>query len=222
MKIYYTGKVGTDYCSILLYGMAGAGKTPILATLPDPIIVSSEPGLLSLKSSNLPYVVARDYRESIDVCKWLAESAETRKYKSVGWDSISACSENILEARKKISRDPRKFSPETTAETMEVVKKALEIPGKHIVMTCKAMINPESKIVEPFAVVPKLGPALPYHFDNVLFLKRWRDAASGAEFTGLMCRENEQAISCRNRLGNLELWEPPDLGALIRKIYGVQ
>ena len=41
---------------ILVYGQAGAGKTTMIKTLPNPIILSAEAGLLPLSSLNLPYI----------------------------------------------------------------------------------------------------------------------------------------------------------------------
>lgn len=226
MKVYNTADVNSQFTSILLYGLAGAGKTPLAASLPDPIIITSEPGLKSLQQYNLPYVVGRDYAEGIEVHKWLIGSNEARRYQSVFYDSISATSENVLAAEKKKSGDPRKFSPETTGKTMEIVRLYLGITGKHVIMTCKALEKIDqitgAKSVEPFAVVPKLGPALPYLFDNVLYLSRTRDAISGREALWLCCQYNEFAYGTRNRSGLLDLWEPGDLSHIIRKSNGVR
>lgn len=218
--VYYTNDASSQFSNILLYGMAGAGKTPIAATAPNPIIISSEPGLKSLQAYKLPYVIARDHKEATDVFKWITGSNEARNYQTVFFDSISALSENILLSEKKKSSDPRKFSPSTTALTIEIVLGYLTIRNKHVVMTCKATENVDQltniKTAEPFAVVPKLGPQLPYHFDDVLFLSRHRDPATGTEMAALRCRENDYC-KARNRTGKLDLWEPADLAHIIRK-----
>lgn len=219
-QIYYTNDAGSQFSNILIYGLAGAGKTPLAATAPNPIIISSEPGLKSLQRYKLPYVVARDYKEAMDACRWVV----TTKYDSVFFDSISALSENILLAEKKKSPDPRKFSPATTAQTIEVVLAYLSIRNKHVMMTCKATEIKDQitgvATVEPFAVVPKLGPQLPYHFDDVLYLSRHRNNETGAEYAAFRCRANDYCIA-RNRAGMLDLWEPADINHVIRKSNGV-
>jgi hypothetical protein len=223
VQVYRTGQIGSQFITCLLYGLAGAGKTPLLASLPDPIIVCSEPGLLSLRQYNLPYIVARDYKENIEAINWLANSKEATKYQSVGYDSISATSENILIAEKKRSRDPRQFSPATFAATMEVVMGYMAVCEKrrHLVMTCKAVENVDKitgiKTAEPSAVVPKLGPALPYHFDTVLNVSRFRDPQSGVDYAALRCGANDYCIA-RDRSGKLGLWEIADFSHIIQKI----
>ena len=50
-----TNDVSISGVKLLVYGAAGAGKTYLIKTLPDPIILSAEAGLLSLKGSDLSY-----------------------------------------------------------------------------------------------------------------------------------------------------------------------
>jgi hypothetical protein len=227
MQIYATNDGHSKYVNILLYGMSGAGKTPIAATAPAPLIVASEPGLKSLSAYKLPYVLGRTQKEAMDVLKWIQSSSEARQFETIFFDSISMLSENILMDAKKSSNDPRKYSPATTGATMEVVLAYLNITNKHVVMTCKAVLEKDgvsgATSYAPFAVVPKLGPALPYHFDEVLYLSRHRDPTSGQEFAALRCRWDAECPQARDRSGNLDLWEKPDLTAIINKInYGVK
>jgi hypothetical protein len=219
-QVYYTNDAGSQFSNILIYGLAGAGKTPLASTAPNPIIISSEPGLKSLQRYKLPYVVARDHKEAMDMLHWVT----TTKYETVFFDSISALSENILLSEKKRSKDPRQFSPATTALTIEVVLAYLSIRNKHVIMTCKATEIKDQitgvTTVEPFAVVPKLGPQLPYHFDDVIYLSRHRNNETGAEYAAFRCRANDYCIA-RNRSGLLDLWEQADITSVIRKSNGV-
>jgi hypothetical protein len=222
--IYGTGDVKSQFTNMLLYGLSGAGKTPLASTAPNPIIFASEPGLKSLQRYNLPYIPITTHQAALDAATWAAKSKEAKLFQTIFFDSVSALSENILISEKRISRDPRKFSPETTAKTMEVVLKFLEITNKHVVMTCKATeikndITGEVKI-EPFCVVPKLGPQLPYHFDVVAYLSRHRNEQG--EFAALRCRSND-LCTARNRGGlqDLDLWEPADLSHCFNKLNGV-
>lgn len=230
MKIYWTNDAKSQFVSIFIYGMSGAGKTPIAATLPSPIIITTEPGLRSLAHLKLPYVQAITKKEAMDVCAWIKSSNEARQYNSVFFDSISANSENIMAEEKRKSNDPRRFSPATLGNTMEVVNEFLTIPSqshKHLVMTCKATKNTDftpgngTYPVEPLTVVPKLGPALPYHFDEVLYLARYRNAQSGQEYAMFTCRQNDICLA-RDRSGMLEVWEPANLSHIINKMNGVK
>jgi hypothetical protein len=226
MKVFYTNDANNRFWSIFIYGLAGAGKTPLAATLPNPIIVTSEPGLRSLQDIRIPYIFGRNKKEAMDALQWICQSAEARQYQSVFFDSISANSEWNLADEKRKSSDPRRFSPATTAATMEMVMAYLDIPivaHKHLVMTCKAMKNteptPGSFPIEPLTVVPKLGPALPYHFDEVLYLSRHRNEQH-QEYAVLTCRTNDLCLA-RDRSGKLDLYEPPNLTHIINKTNGV-
>jgi len=41
---------------ILVYGQAGSGKTSLIRTLPNPLVLSAEAGLLSIQDADLPYI----------------------------------------------------------------------------------------------------------------------------------------------------------------------
>jgi len=222
MKIYNTADVATGFLCSLIYGLAGSGKTPLLGSLPNPIIVSSEPGLLSLRSFRLPYVAAQDYKETMDVIAWLNSSKEASQFTSIGYDSISATSENILATHRRKYKDARQYSPMTTADTMDIVNGFMALRGreKHVVMTCKATEYIDqitgARTAEPFTAVPKLGPALPYHFDTVLNVRRMRNQ-DGSETPYLTCGVNEYCLA-RDRSGKLALYEPANLAHIIAKV----
>lgn len=239
--VHRTGDAASSSTSMLVYGLAGSGKTPLATTI-DPatlMIVCSEPGLKSIAKHNLPYVFGSTYKQAMDVIHWLKTSNETKRIKNVFFDSISALSENILIDRKKANRDPRRFSPETTAQTMEVVKEFIDLKfaNKNIVMTCKAieskkivevmrngLLTPEEITwIDPFTVVPKLSSALPYEFDDVFYLSRLtaKDQA-GVEFEygRFTCRTNPMCYA-RNRVGNLETYELAHLHNVMLKNNGV-
>jgi hypothetical protein len=231
MQVYYTNDARNSFQKAIVFGLGGSGKTPLALTAPAPFLFMSEPGLTSLSSYRIPYADASTYEKAKDCLKWAASSSEARNVGTIFFDSISALSENILTAlRKKDNNDARKYSPETSAQVMEIVLEALGLQGKHVVMTSKA-IEVKNDItvigggvqtittVECFTAVPKLGPALPYHFDNVLYLSR-HNSPDGREYGAFRCRFNDYAPSCRNRSGRLELWEPADINHIINKSNG--
>ena len=51
-----TRDVGTAGVKVLVYGHAGAGKTSLIRTAPNPVILSAEAGLLSLSDLDIPYI----------------------------------------------------------------------------------------------------------------------------------------------------------------------
>lgn len=229
--VYNTGDKTSQFENTLIYGLAGAGKTPISATLPDCLIVSSEPGLKSLQNYRIPFVQARNFAEAMEVLRWITTGTECRKYQNIFFDSISMLSEYILIEEQKKSKDARQWSPATSRNTMDVVLGFLQsIQNKNVWMTSKAaevyttvgvgLNASQVKTVEPFTVLPKLGPALPYHFNNVLYMSRHRDSNNN-EYAMLTCRFTDMTPQTRNRSGMLATWEPPDLSLILKKTNGV-
>ena len=51
-----TGGLTANGVKLLVYGAAGAGKTTLVKTLPNVIVLSAEGGLLSIQDADLPYI----------------------------------------------------------------------------------------------------------------------------------------------------------------------
>ena len=51
-----TGGIIANGVKLLVYGQAGAGKTSLIKTLPQPVVLSAEGGLLSIQDADLPYL----------------------------------------------------------------------------------------------------------------------------------------------------------------------
>ena len=101
-----TGSISTAGVKMLVYGQAGAGKTTLINTLPHPIILSAEGGLLSLQDADLPYIEIRNVNDLEEAYKWVVSDA-ANGFESVALDSISEIAEVILSSEKKNNKDPR-------------------------------------------------------------------------------------------------------------------
>ena len=84
-----SGTLAAHGVKLLVYGQAGAGKTSLIPTLPDPIVLSAEGGLLSIAGADVPYVEISDMATLREAWSWLSESAEAKAFQSVALDSIS-------------------------------------------------------------------------------------------------------------------------------------
>ena len=54
IQLKRTGAIARDGVKLLVYGQAGAGKTSLIPTLPNPIVLSAEAGLLSIAGADVP------------------------------------------------------------------------------------------------------------------------------------------------------------------------
>jgi hypothetical protein len=226
IQFFNSGDKFTNFEHIFVYGDSGSGKTPLAATMPETFIIASENGLKSVARNKIPGAAATDYDSTMEILRWCSSSSEARKFQCFFYDSASATSETILfEMRTRYKNDARKYSPETTQKTMEIVNAFNRIQTHHIVVTSKAIqaFDPVTNIPQwkPYAATRDLGPAMPYHFDTVMFIQRFNDPATGQQYSALRCQADSAYSVARNRGGMLAPWERADLQAIINKSNGV-
>lgn len=208
---------------LLVYGQAGAGKTSLIPTLPNPIILSAEGGLLSIKDSGLPFIEISNMQTLRDAYSWLKDSAESKEFQSVAVDSISEIAEVVLNAEKKASKDPRQAYGAMQEQMTDVIRAFRDLPGRHVYMSAKLEKSQDELgrvLYSPSMPGNKSGQALPYFFDEVLALRVEKDG-DGNTHRALMC-DSDGLWAAKDRSGKLDAWEAPDLGAVINKILGVQ
>jgi phage nucleotide-binding protein len=218
-----TNDVSISGVKLLVYGAAGAGKTYLIKTLPDPIILSAEAGLLSIRGSNLPYFAIESMADLNEVYSWLASSDEAKKYKSVALDSISEIAEVVLSAEKKTAKDARQAYGEMADQMADLVRAFRDLPGKHVYFSAKVEKAQDEMgriLYAPSMPGNKFAQQMPYFFDEVLAL-RMEKVSDGDIQRALMC-ESDGIWTAKDRSGQLSPWEEPDLGAIIRKIGGAE
>lgn len=208
---------------LLVYGQAGAGKTTLIQTLPNPVILSAEAGLLSIASADIPYVEIDSMATLMDAYRWLTESTEGKAFSSVALDSISEIAEVCLSAEKLKAKDPRQAYGEMQDQMGGVIRAFRDLPGRHVYMTAKLEKSQDEMgrlLYSPSMPGNKTGQALPYFFDEVLALRCEKDA-EGKPHRGLLC-QSDGLWQAKDRSGRLEAWELADLGEIIKKIEGVK
>lgn len=216
-----TARLAASGVKLLVYGQAGVGKTTLVRTLPDPIILSAEGGLLSLSGSDLHYIEIADMATLREAYAWLTQSEESKRYQSVALDSISEIAEVVLAAEKKGAKDPRQAYGAMQEQMADIIRAFRDLPGRHVYMSAKlerAQDEMGRMLYGPAMPGQKTGQALPYFFDEVLALRAERDS-EGIVRRALMC-ETDGLWVAKDRSGRLDPWESPDLGAIIDKITG--
>jgi len=209
-----------------------------MSTMPSPILISAESGLLSLRKSNLERIfgaghAAIDYDVKVIKVKdvtdltaahqWCEAHAWSNGFRSVGLDSISEILEVILANAKKVHKDPRKAYGDLQDEGLDLVRKFRDLPGLNVCVAAKmeATKDEMSGITKygPGAPGSKVGPALPYFFDEVFGLRMNKDG-DGKDYRYLMTQPDIQ-YEAKDRSGMLAPMEYPHLGAVFNKILSV-
>lgn len=216
-----TSAVGMDGVKVLVYGQAGAGKTYLIRTLPDPVILSAEGGLLSLRGMDLPYIEIGDMATLSDAYRWLRESDEAKRYKSVALDSISEIAEVALASEKKAAKDPRQAYGAMADQMTAIIRAFRDLPGRHVYFSAKLEKTQDEMgrmLFYPSLPGNKVAQQLPYFFDEVLALRVERDPDGNIQRA--LMTEGDGVWLAKDRSGRLAAWETPDLGRVISKISG--
>jgi hypothetical protein len=218
-----TGGLAANGVKLLVYGQAGAGKTSLIKTLPHPVVLSAEGGLLSLQDADLPYLEITSMEDLHEAYAWVLES----DHKSVALDSISEIAEVCLNTEKKLKVngklvDPRQAYGAMQEQMADIIRAFRDLPGRHVLMTAKLEKTQDEMgrvLYSPSMPGIKTGQALPYFFDEVLALRVEKDAEGNTQ-RALMC-DSDGLWLAKDRSGKLGTWEAPDLGEIINKIGGV-
>jgi hypothetical protein len=204
---------------MLVYGQAGAGKTTLVATLPAPIVLSAEGGLLSIQDANLPYIEISNMESLREAYTWLTESSEAKGFQSVALDSISEIAEVVLNHEKKVNKDPRAAYGAMQEQMADIIRAFRDLPSRHVYMSAKLEKTQDEMgrvLYAPSMPGNKTGQALPYFFDEVIALRVEKDGEGNTQ-RALMC-DSDGLWLAKDRSGKLATWEAPDLAGVIAKI----
>jgi phage nucleotide-binding protein len=221
INVKSTGSLAANGVKVLVYGQAGAGKTSLIKSLPSPIVLSAEGGLLSIQDADLPFIEIASMDDLREAYEWLTSSDDAKAYQSVALDSISEIAEVCLNHEKKVNKDPRAAYGAMQEQMADIIRAFRDLPGRHVYMSAKLEKTQDEMgrvLYAPSMPGNKTGQALPYFFDEVLALRVEKDG-EGATQRALMC-DSDGLWLAKDRSGKLDAWETPDLTAIIAKIGG--
>ncbi len=196
------------------------GKTTLCATAPNPFIISAEAGLLSLRKYKIPVTQIKTIEDLIEVYNWCAGSQEASQFWTICLDSLSEIGEVVLSNAKKQVKDPRQAYGELIEKMTSTIRAFRDLPGKNVYMTAKQepMKDELTGVVRYGPSMPgsKLGPQLPYFFDEV-FALRINKTPQGETYRYLLTQPDLQYVA-KDRSGALAAIEQPDLTVVFSKI----
>jgi phage nucleotide-binding protein len=216
-----TSDAHTNGVKIVVYGHAGAGKTSLIPTLPDPVIISAEGGLLSISGSNIPFIEINSMEALQEAYEWVSTSQEAKAFQSVAIDSISEIAEVVLAHEKRANKDGRAAYGEMQVQVIEIMRSFRDLKGKHVYFSAKCEKSQDETgrmLYSPSMPGNKLSQQIPYLVDEVFALRVEKDAENNTQ-RALMC-DSDGLWAAKDRSGKLDAWEAPDLGAIIAKIAG--
>jgi phage nucleotide-binding protein len=203
----------------LVYGHAGAGKTSLIATLPRPIVLSAEGGLLSIASTDTAYIEISSMASLMEAYEWLTKSNEAQGFDSVALDSISEIAEVVLAEELRKNKDGRAAYGELNNIMAGMIRAFRDLSGKHVYFTAKcekAQDEQGRMLYSPSMPGKSLTQGIAYYFDLVLALRVEKDGEGNTQ-RALMC-DSDGLWLAKDRSGKLATWEAPDLAGVIAKI----
>ena len=171
MEIFSTKDAGhKSGASILLYGQAGVGKTTALASLPSPLIISAEAGLLPLQGQDIAFIPVATLADVRAVYKHLSKDENAGAFKSLVIDSLSeVCDMAFKDCKDRVGDEVVKLYPELRATVATLIRSFKALP-MHFVCTARETIKElrKGKQPAPTVVGNKLADDLPHIYDIVL------------------------------------------------------
>lgn len=219
----------------MVYGRAGLGKTCLVATAPSPVLISAESGLLSLRRANLerlfgvgtegitydiPVIEIKTITDLVNAEIWARTSQEAKQFSTICLDSLTEIGEVVLANAKAQVKDPRQAYGELIEKMTVTIKAFRDLKGFNVYMSAKEeRIKDEATgiaLAGPSMPGSKLGPQLPYLFDEVFHLGKAKQQ-DGTEYRYLRTQPdfNNEA---KDRSGALDEIEYPHLGYIFNKI----
>lgn len=220
IKLKSTADVQANGVKALVYGMAGVGKTYMIKSLPNPLVISAESGLLALTGTDIPYIEVKTFIELQEAYQFIV-SEHGAQFESIAIDSISEIGEIVLAHEKSINKDGRGAYGEMAVKIMEIMRSFRDIQGKNVMFIAKAEKAQDETgrmLYQPSMPGAKISQQLPYLVDLVMALRTEKDT-EGTIQRALMC-QTDGTWQAKDRSGKLAAWEAPDLSAIIAKIGG--
>ncbi len=199
-------------CKSLIYGSPGTGKTPLVGTAPRPVLLAVEPGLLSMRQSNVPTWIGHTKARIDDFMKWFELSAEAKNFDTLAIDSVSQMC-NIALDESKAKHGLAQYG-EMADYVWPYMQRLYFTKEKHLYLICKEELTSDGKR-RPSFPGQQLPRDIPHLYDCILRLAKVPIPQIGEQLA-FQCNGTADVVA-RNRTGTLADYEPPDFSALVRK-----
>ena len=225
IKITTTKELGNKI-NLLVYGDSGTGKTYLIKTAPNPIIISSEHKALSLAEEeipDLPMWLVNSEADIKEAITWL--KAEDCPYETACIDSISDIAEMILAERKRETANGRQAYGDMSDKMYEIISMfTKELPDINLYVIAKSIRMEDAR-----TNIPTWRPSMPgnalngkrdivYSFDISCALRI--GVTEENEIFRYLQTEPDGQYYAKGLSSKLDSMEEADLTKLFNKILG--
>lgn len=214
----------------IVYGPAGAAKSPICAsTSPDPFLLFTEPGAMSMRKMSTPAYAAFNPAKVDEFMLWWLNSQEATRFQTLIWDSVSESCEKFIEieqggtSKAGNEQHGQRIYGKMSSWMMRHLSSLYYQPGRNIILICKQqMFDINGGIyIRPYFPGKELPVKVPHRYDLITRLGEWiipgvQTPAGANGVRAFWTREQFNQMG-RDRSGNLAEFEPPNVAQLIAK-----
>jgi len=203
----------------LIYGGPGTGKTPMVKTLPRPVMCVIEPGMLSMRDANtIPAWEANTPERIEEFFTWALTSAEAKNFDTIAIDSISQMCEVILTQELERQKHGLKAYGEMARRVMDLVNALYYTRQKHVYLIGKLHAGEENGVSmkKPYFPGKDLNIKIPHLYDEILYVGEANIVGQPKPIMAIRTKPIF-GIVARDRSGKLEELETTDVGAIFAK-----
>lgn len=207
----------------VVYGKAGAGKTRLISTAPAPLVISADPGLLALRSFDIPFARVENIADVSSFLDLIERDPKSfSNFKTICIDNLSVIAEMSLDVWKAAKKDGRQSYGEMIDQVVPIIKRFRDkVPQDVVFITKQDLIKDEmtgALLYGPGLPGKELAKQLPYMLDEVFYLGVAADN-KGTPFRYLRTSPDVQ-YEAKDRSGVLDTFEAADLSHIFNKIRG--
>lgn len=239
IEVIDAGEAQVDWVKLLTYGAPGSGKSNLMSTLPDPLVVllTEKHGAMTIKrvNPNAKIIFVEDKKKVVNgkvvVAKTAAQviyevleklATEDHPYVSVALDSLTDMQQILLSHMKGGKPGAKVSLPEwgkLIDETKFLIKKFRDL-NMHVGIIClsdEVQDNNNRMIYRPQLAGKKLPSSLVQYFNLCCFQRKVRDpdAVGGATYEAVFDAGDEYYTKTHPALDPIE---PPTVRGFIDKI----
>jgi hypothetical protein len=202
----------------IVYGPPGSAKTPLVNTCPRPVLLACEPGLLSMKGSNVPTWEGFTAAKVDEFFKWFFESSESKNYDTLAVDSVSQCADIYLTQAKINKSHGLQQYGEMAERTLSHLRKIYYLPEKHTYLIAKEDVYSvnSAQFKRPYYPGKELPREIAHLYDCIFHCAKTQIPGVMGEHLAFRCNGTYD-IMARNRMGVLNDFEEPNFGNIVKK-----
>ena len=212
---------------IIVFGDPDCGKTRLIPTAPNPLIISAESGLISIRGTGLKVWEIENFKEiQNEVLPYLKTQTE---FETICFDTLTdICEKALVHHSKGESKDGNKkhgqaVYGEALTDLVDVLTQIRNLPS-NVYMICRNQFRQYGQKGSgerwgPQSIGQQLPQSLPFFFSGCFFMQNFLNEETNQMQPYLLTKNvNNPQYMVRDRTGKLEEWEPANLQYIFNKL----